>query len=180
MAILRSGFLGLLLGISGALVAQSNVNWLTWEEAVELSKVEQKKFFVDVYTDWCGWCKKMDKTTFQKPHIADYLNENFYPIKFNAEQRTDIKLKEKVFKFVRSGRSGYHQLASEITFGKLSYPTIVFLDEGLNVIQPIPGYKDADSFEMIMTYFAEEHFKTTPWKKFSTMYKSRQLTGHGK
>jgi uncharacterized protein YyaL (SSP411 family) len=154
-------------------IGQDNVNWLTWEEAVELNKKEHRKVFVDVYTDWCGWCKKMDKATFQQPHIAEYLNENYYPVKFNAEQRTDITLNEKVYKFVRSGRSGYHELAAEITFGKLSYPTIVFMDENMKVIQPIMGYKDAGVFEMIMTYFAEDHYKTTPWKKFTSVYSTR-------
>ena len=150
----------------GITFAQSKVNWLTWEEAVELSKVEKRKFFVDVYTDWCGWCKKMDKATFQKPDIAKYLNENYYPIKFNAEQKGDISLNDKLYKFVKSGKNGYHELAVEITYGKLSYPTIVFLDENAKVIQPISGYKDAPMFKKIMSYFAEDHFKTTPWKKY--------------
>jgi uncharacterized protein YyaL (SSP411 family) len=64
--------------------AQSAVKWLTWEDAVTLSKKEPRKFFVDVYTDWCGWCKKMDKMTFDNPAVATYLNANYYPINFNA------------------------------------------------------------------------------------------------
>jgi thioredoxin-related protein len=154
----------LFVGIS---YAQTTVNWLTWEEALERSQIEKRKFFVDVYTDWCGWCKKMDKATFQKPEIAEYLNQNYYSIKFNAEQKGEINLNDKLYKFVKSGKNGYHELAVEITYGKLSYPTIVFLDENAKVIQPISGYKDAKMFKMIMSYFAEDHFKTTPWKKFA-------------
>ncbi len=158
------------LSSSVVLMGQAKIEWLTWEEAVEKSEVEQKKFVVDVYTDWCGWCKKMDKSTFAHPEIVEYLNDNYYPIKFNAEQREDIKLKDKVYRFVRAGRNGYHQLAAEITFGKLSYPTIVFLDENLEVIQPLAGYKDAKVFTMIMRYFGEDHHKTTPWKKYTSTY----------
>jgi len=56
----------------------STVKWYTWEEAVKASEKEQRKIFVDVYTDWCGWCKEMDKTTFNASNIAKYLNdENF-------------------------------------------------------------------------------------------------------
>jgi len=149
---------------------QAQVNWVTWEEAVILLQDEPRKIVVDVYTDWCGWCKKMDKSTFQNEDVVSYLNEHFYAVKFNAEQKTDIHLKKKVYKFVKSGRNGYHELAAEITFGKLTYPTVVFLDEKLDVIQPIAGYKDAEMFEMIMTYFGGNHHKTTSWKKYSNSY----------
>ena len=162
----------LLTAMSFNAIGQAKVNWVTWEEAVILSQDEPRKFVVDVYTDWCGWCKKMDKATFQNENVAAYMNETFYAIKFNAEQRDDIQLKEKVYKFVKSGRNGYHELAAEITFGKLSYPTVVFLDEKLDVIQPMAGFKDAEMFEMIMTYFGGDHHKTTPWKKYSTNYSS--------
>ena len=63
----------------------SGVKWLTFEEAVEKSKTEKRKIFIDVYTDWCGWCKVMDKNTFNDPEVAKLLNEKFYPVKFNAE-----------------------------------------------------------------------------------------------
>ena len=169
MTMLRIFVVMLLVTVPALIVAQSTIKWLSWEEAIEVSKTEKRKFVVDVYTDWCGWCKKMDKSTFQHAGIAEYLNDNYYAIKFNAEQREDIELHEKVYKYVRSGRGGYHQLAAEITFGKLSYPTIVFLDEDLQVIQPIAGYKDAQMFSMIMRYFGEDHHKTTPWKKYASM-----------
>ncbi len=148
------------------LSAQSTVKWLTWEEAVSLSKHEPRKFFVDVYTDWCGWCKKMDKATFENPAVASYLNSHYYPIKFNAEQRTEIKIHDKTYQYVGNAGRGYHQLAAEITFGKLSYPTVVFLDENMKVIQPLPGFKEAPEFQMMMKYFAEDHHKTTPWTKY--------------
>ena len=152
------------------LSAQTAVKWLTWDEAIAASKKEPRKFFVDVYTDWCGWCKKMDKATFDNPEVAKYLNANYYPIKFNAEQRTEIKLNDKTYQYVGSGIRGYHQLAKEITFGRLSYPTGVFMDENLKVIQPVPGYKSPEEFEMIMKYFAEDYHKTTPWQKYYDNY----------
>lgn len=149
-------------------LAQDKIDWLSWEEALEMAEHEKRKFVVDVYTDWCGWCKKMDAATFQNPKIVGYINDTYYPIKFNAEQKEEIRLKEKVYHFVRSGgRRGYHELAAKITYGKLSYPTIVFLDENLDIIQPIPGFKDARTFEMIIKYFGENHHKTTPWKQYT-------------
>lgn len=163
---------------SGIAQDSKAINWLTWEEAVEASKVEKRKFFVDVYTEWCSWCKKMDASTFQDSGIIAYVNKNYYAIKFDAEQKTDIQLKDKIYKFNRSGRRGYHQLAAEITRGRLSYPTIVFLDEEMNLIQPIPGYRDVKSFEMVMKYFAEDHHTTIPWQKYTRNY--NVLTGGGR
>ncbi len=159
-----------------SIFAQGKIEWVTWEEAMELSKTEPRKIVVDVYTDWCGWCKKMDKATFQQEEIADYVNENYYAIKFNAEMREDIVMNDHVYKFIKKGKNGYHELAAKITYGRLSYPTIVFLDEEMEVIQPIPGFKDPDKFSMIMTYFAEDHHKTTPWKTFCTKYETAQPT----
>lgn len=148
----------------------SAVNWLTWEEAMSKSKVAKKKLLVDVYTDWCGWCKRMEATTFSQEHLVKYINENFYPVKFNAEAKQDILFNGRTFKFIKSGMRGYHELAAEITRGRLSYPTIVFMDENLEVIQPIPGYKDANEFEVIVTYFGQNEHKKTPWETYYRTY----------
>jgi len=163
-------FLALLASSNFTLVKAQEINWLTWDEAQARNAKEPKKFIVDVYTQWCGWCKKMDKATFEEPEISKYINENYYPVKFDAETKEDITFNNKVFKYVRSGSSGYNELAIEITFGKLTYPTIVFLDENMNVIQPIPGYKDPMSLDKIMKYFAQDYYKTMPWKKYEEMY----------
>ena len=149
---------------------QNKVKWLTWEEAQNKSETIKKKVFVDVYTEWCGWCKKMDKATFQQDDIAAYLNEYYYAVKFDAESKKDIVMNGKVYKYVKSGKRGYHQLALEIMKGKLSYPTIVFLDENLDVLQPIPGYRGPKEFKMMMAYFAGDYFKSVPWKQYSMNY----------
>ena len=156
---------------STSVIGQSEkVNWISWEEAVALSSQEQKMIFVDVYTDWCGWCKRMDKNTFQQPEIARYINKYYYAVKFDAEHKSAIELKDKVYHFVKDGKRGYHELAASITYGRLSFPTIVFLDKQMNVIQPIAGYQDPKSFDMIMKYFAQGFYKTTPWDAYQVNY----------
>jgi len=149
---------------------QEQIKWLTWEEAIALSKNQQKMFFVDIYTDWCGWCKRMDKNTLQEPGIVSFINENYYPIRFNAEYKNPIELKDKIYNYVKNGKRGYHELAAMITYGRLSFPTVVFLDEDMNVIQPICGYQDPKNFKMIMRYFAEGFYKTTPWDAYQINY----------
>ena len=153
------------------------VDWLTWEEALEKNQKEKRKFLVDVYTNWCSWCRKMEKRTFSNPVISEYVNANYYPVKFNAEQKQDIIYNNKVYKYVGGGfgNKGYHELAREIMRGKLSYPTVVFIDSNLEVIQPIPGFQDAKNFEMIMTFFAENHYKSTPWRTFASNFESEHF-----
>lgn len=150
----------------------SPVHWLTWEQAVEKSKTEKRKIFVDVYTDWCGWCKVMDKNTFSDPLVAEILNEKFYPVKFNGEQREDVVFNGTTFKFVESGRNGYHQLAAALLNNQLSYPTVVFLDEEFRMIQPLPGYQQKEAFHKVIKFIGEDHFKKQSWQDYQTIYKS--------
>lgn len=150
-----------------------NVRWYTWDEATQLMKKKKKKIFVDVYTDWCGWCKRMDANTFEQPIIAAYLNENFYPVKLNAEQRGDITFNNHTFKFVDNGARGYHELAAALLEGRLSYPTTVYLNEDFQIIQRVPGYLDVETFGTIIHYFAENRYSSTPWADYQKEYKAR-------
>ena len=151
---------------------ESPVKWLSFEEAVEKSKTEKRKIFIDVYTDWCGWCKVRDKNTFSEEKIAKILNEQFYPVKFDAEQKEDVVFNGTTFKFVESGKSGYHQLAAALLNNQLSYPTVVFLDEEFRMIQPLAGYQKAPEFHKIIQFIGGDHYKKTKWEEWQTIYKS--------
>lgn len=148
------------------------LKWHSAEEAYSLSKKEPRKFLFDLYTNWCGWCKKMDATTFSNPVIAGYLSKKYYAVKFNAETRDTVYFNNKAYPFVSSGMRGYNELAYKLSDGNLTYPTIVFLDEQANVIQAIPGYRDAEELDKILKYFGENHYRTTDWQTFSNNYKS--------
>ena len=151
---------------------ESLVKWMTFEQAVEKSKTEKRRIFVDVYTDWCGWCKVMDKKTFNDPIVAKLLNEKFYPVKFNAEQTEDVKFNGTTFKYVGEGGRGVHQLAAALLGNKLSYPTVVFLDEEFKMVHPQPGFLEAPQFHKIAQFIGEGHYKTQKWDQWETAYKS--------
>ena len=122
--------------------SSKELTWLSVEQASEIgSKVNHKKFLVDVYTDWCGWCKVMDKKTFTDPALIEYLNENFYVVKFNAEQKEPVTFKGKTYNWEPIGRNGINLLGVELLQGRLSYPTLVYLNEKLEPITISPGYK---------------------------------------
>ncbi len=150
------------------------IRWITWEQMEQAQKKQRRKVIVDLYTDWCGWCKRMDATTFQDPAVISMVNDHYYAVKFNAEYKEDINFKDKVYKYVSQGNRGYHELAAFIAQGKLSYPTFVFIDEQLNTIQALPGYRDADVFEMIAEYFSGNHYKTTPFQKYKEVFLTNQ------
>jgi len=142
------------------------VKWYTWEEAIEASKENPKKIFIDVYTDWCGWCKRMDKNTFSQAEVAQYLNENFYPVKFDAEQKEDIVFDGHTFKFVQQGRRGVHTLAYSLLDGKLGYPAVVYLDEEMRRITVSPGYKEVEQMMNELRFIGEDHYKEKTYEDF--------------
>jgi thioredoxin-related protein len=148
------------------------IKWVTFEEAQELQKTTKKKIFVDVYTDWCGWCKRMDASTFTAPDIVDYINENYYAVKFNAEQAATIEWNGKTYKNSNTGRST-HELAVYLLNNRLSYPTTVFLAEDLNVIQPLPGYMEAIKLEPILHYFGTDSHKKISWELYQKSWKKK-------
>lgn len=155
-------------------VEKVNVNWMTLEQAMEKSKLEKRKIFVDVYTDWCGWCKHMDSTTFVSPSVARYLNEHYYPVKLNAEQTQDIVFKDKTYHFKKTGSRGHHELAALWLNNRLSFPTVVFLDESQNLIQPVPGYQDATKMEAIINYFGSDSHRKVPWETYEKNFSSQE------
>ena len=148
------------------------VKWMSFEQAVEKSKTEKRKIFIDVYTDWCGWCKVMDKNTFSEAQVAKILNEKFYPVKLDAEQTADIQFQGNTFKFVPYGNKGTHQLAMALLNNQMSYPTVVFLDEDFRMIQPLAGYQKVEEFHKIITFIGEDHYKKMKWSDWQGVYKS--------
>ncbi len=159
--------------------AQSaEIKWMSFEEAVEASKSQSKKFFIDVYTDWCGWCKRMDKDTYTHPIIVELINEYYWPVKLDAEMKETVKVfgQEFVNEFPDKRRNP-HQLAIALLNGKMSYPSVVYLDEKGNMIKAIPGYQKPDGMEPILNFFAEDaHLKegadlNTYQKKFVSKLK---------
>ena len=150
------------------------VKWYTFEEAVKLAGKNPRKLFIDVYTDWCGWCKKMDQNTFTHPVIAEYLNKNFYPVKFNAESTSPIEFAGKTF--INEGNAGArstHQLAIALLQGRLSYPSTVYMNEQLQLLTPVAGYMEPKAMEPILSFFATDKYKTVSWEDFRKTFVSK-------
>lgn len=144
---------------------ENTLTWISFEQAVELQKKEPRKILIDVYTDWCGWCKKMDKYTYTDQSVINNLNTKYYLVKFNAEQKEDIQFKDKVFKFKAEYKA--HELAVSLLNGQMSYPSTVFLDEDMNMLTTVPGYLTPKEINPILVYFGDNIYKTKNWKEYS-------------
>lgn len=139
---------------SQEIIAPSAIKWYSINEAFELNKKQNRPIIVDVYTDWCSWCKFMMKTTFANNGISSYINNNFYAARFNAELTDTVKFNDKDYINRQIGRRPTHDLANYLLDGKLSYPSLVYFDrEGRKTV--VPGYKESKDIEPILIYFNE-------------------------
>ncbi len=138
------------------------VKWKTFGEAVKSARVSGKLIMVDVYTTWCGWCKKMDKNTYANKKVVDYLNRHFEAVKLNAESKRRHKFQGK----------SYTERELAKGFGASGYPTTVFLGADEKFITAVPGYMDAKTFLLILEYIKDERYQNVSWKEF---VKSRGL-----
>ena len=177
MSIIRvssSLFLGLLFAVAQAVpptpAEAKGIHWLSFEEMQKAQKVKPKKVIIDIYTDWCGWCKRMDKNTFENPAVAQYVNEHFYAVKFNAESKIPVQFNGKEY----TNPNRYHDLAIFLMNGQAGFPTSVYLDSNLKPLTaPIASYLDAKQFETIINYLNTESFKTTPFDKYQEQFKGK-------
>jgi len=148
--------------------------WYTFDEAIELNTKVPKKVFVDVYTDWCGWCKKMEATTFSDSIIRNYMMQNFYPVRLNAEGKDTVFFNGSYYvnPSPTSPRST-HQLAVALLQGRMSYPSIVVLNEKMEILNSMMGYKTASEMETILHFFAENAYSKTTFAKYLETFKGK-------
>ena len=168
LSVIKNFYILGLLFLSTSISAQSNnkIIWYSLEDAVVLSEKEPKKIFIDVMTVWCGWCKKMDREVFSQAEIIDLLNEQYYAVRLDAQQKEDIKFKGETFEYEIYGQKGFNRFAVELLRGKMGFPSLVFLDEEFNIIQALEGYQPANRLASILGYFGKDVYKQTPWSTY--------------
>ena len=148
------------------------IEWHSFQEAIELNKKNPKKIFIDVYTSWCGWCKRMDATTFTNQVIIKNMNKYFYAVKLDAEMKDTVLFNGTTFVNPNpSTPRSPHQLASSLLNNQMSYPTTIYLDETFSMLSPYPGYLTPENIEPILIFFGENKYKTIKWEDFTKTFK---------
>tara|TARA_B110000027_G_scaffold21640_1_gene23080 strand:+ start:3385 stop:3945 length:561 start_codon:yes stop_codon:yes gene_type:complete len=149
--------------------SQNGIIWISWDKMMQQRDSDsiKKKVFIDLYTSWCGWCKRMDGTTFSDPVIVNYIKNNYYTVKFDGETKDTIVFNNHSFynsdpsytKPNPNSRGKAHWFAHSILDGKLSYPSYVLLDENLTRLMVYQGFKKVDEMLGILLFFGNNQYK---------------------
>lgn len=139
---------------------KEKINWLTLDELQAAYERQPKPIIIDLYTDWCGWCKVMDNKTYTNAKLAAYINKNYYAVKYNAESEDSVSFNKKIFRFSEEFKS--NEFALYLTFGRLEFPTTVFLSTIDARPAPLSGYLKPGEMEAPLKFFGEgAHSKQT-------------------
>ncbi len=140
------------LSISLSAQEKGSVHWLTFEQledslAINRNADTQKKVFIDFYTDWCTYCRKMDKAVFTKPKVVNLLNEAYFAVRFDAETESEVQFGGQIFinDQLKKTRTPIHQIAQLLALreGQFAPPTMVVLDENFTVTARYFEYMDS-------------------------------------
>jgi len=128
--------------------------WKKFNEGIAEAKKSGKKILVDVYTDWCSWCKKMDASTYPDKKVSEYLAKNYVIIKLNAEGNEKISYQGQSISPAEFAQG----------MGVNGYPATVFLKSNGEPITMLPGYAEPDRFVHVLSFIGENHYEK---KKFA-------------
>ena len=161
MKLARTPLVALALLLAPAVIASAphaeTLEWRNWNEGAAEASSSGRPMLVDVYTDWCGWCKRMDRDVYALEDVRQYLNKHFVPVRLNAESTAEA-------------RHGGRTLTSRALAQQLrvsGYPTTIFIKPDGAHIASVPGYVPADRFRLMLRYIAEDHIgRGVSWPQF--------------
>lgn len=134
------------------------VQWLSFEQLADSMEVSPKKIIVDVYTNWCTYCKMMDKQVYAKEEVYEIMNQDFYAVRLNAESTGDITFAGRKFTYQSEGdETGIHELALVLAYTPegMSFPTTTFVDENYQMLFPAVGFMKKKKFLEVLNYLRE-------------------------
>lgn len=149
---------------------KQKINWITIAQLNEMYSKKPKPILLDVYTDWCGWCKEMDRTTYRNVKLVNYINEHYYAVKLDAESRDSFFFNNK--KYGYNARYKSNELAEYLLFGRMEFPTTVFLPSIDARPAPLSGYMKPKEMEAPLKYFGEGIDKTQTFVEFNKTFKA--------
>ena len=143
------------------LFAQTNeeftsLRWHQWDEGVAATQASGKYVLVDVYTDWCGWCKKMDRAVYGHPQVQQLLAASFVLIKLNAESTN----------LITNGMNQYTEQEWAKMLGVKGYPTIMVYDKQFQLISRFSGYREPEKFIRYLKYIRGKYYTQYSFQEY--------------
>jgi thioredoxin-related protein len=132
------------------------IKWHDFNEGFALAQKENKKLLIDVYTDWCVWCKKMDKDVYSDDGVKQSVATNFVAVKLNAESSKGI-----TFNGTKMDEAKFAG-----AMGVTGYPTTVFLDPTAHPITKVDGFIETKEFTSILHFIGEDHYKSKTYQEY--------------
>ena len=143
---------------------KEKLKWLSLTELQSAFAKQPRPIIIDVYTDWCGWCKVMDRETYSNEKVIGYLNKKFYAVKFNAESKAEVVFANK--KYAYNPAYNANELAVYLLGGRMGYPTTVFLSALDAQPAPLSGYLKPTELEPPVKYFGDGAYKKQDYPTF--------------
>jgi thioredoxin-related protein len=124
--------------------ARTSVKWVPLESGFKTAEASKRYVFVSVYTDWCGYCKKLNAVTFKAAPVIAELDKNFESIRLNAESEAIVTWKGKQM----SSRA----LATH--WGVEGFPTLLFLNRKGEIVGSFASYVEPELMVKLLTYIS--------------------------
>jgi thioredoxin-related protein len=166
-------FVFFLLSFTNAKVTPSNhakLSWMNMDELTLKMKSEPKPVLIDLYTDWCYWCKVMEKKTYNNSKVISYINDHFYAVKLNAESKENVQWKNKYFSY--NNNYQLNEFAMYVTSGEPGFPTTVVIPDEKSEPIAVQGFLEPKEIEPILKYYGEGAYKTESYSDFKSTFKA--------
>lgn len=135
------------------------IRWISIEELNKVYKTTPKKILFEVYSKECHYCKDMDENIFSNRELAEYINKTYYAVKLDAFDKRDVNFGG----FLYQSKDGINPLASHLLKATIKFPTLIFVDEQLKMINYLQGYNDLARNKMVLHYVGDDAYKTMAW-----------------
>lgn len=156
-------------------VMPPEVEWYAFDDGVTAAKSEGKHIMVDVYTDWCGWCKKLERETYADYAVRSILKESYVSVKLKGDSGKKLRVKgqsaqygtQTLLQFVSTDEPSISE--QNLTRGVLriaGFPTILFLSPDGRMITKLPGFHDARSFVNIINFIKDDMYEVMSYNDY--------------
>lgn len=151
------------------------VQWVNFEAGLKMASASGKHIMVDVYTDWCGYCKKLDAETYAEEGVRRILAESYVSVKLKGDSSRKLKVigqalddgGKTLLQFVPSDTGGTSEVAlSRMALRVRGFPTIAFLAPDGRLITKWDGYINAERFTQMINFIKDDLYEVMTFNDY--------------